>query len=618
VDMSDQQWFVFLSNKEVGPFRSEQIEAFISTGQIKPADLMWRDGFVEWLPLDQIIEFAPFLDVSSFENSKSHNRDNAIGNRTSRVELRAEREFVPDDMFLSRSSFEREPDSHEFSSQKKRKANYFTRHWFGELSLAKSYWLSNILSILIVLVLTFGFSVVDFSTYPRTASGFMFFYWAVILFLSIWYFVGLMRSASAYNKKFHGRWWGYIAQMFGVLGALSSVGTFINVGIPQLKSSVEIFRSASQDAQYSLRVLRDSTELEISGRLDFGVSREFQKMLDVYPTITTIHLGSIGGRMVEANLIAEEIIKRGLDTYIAANCESACVEIFVAGRNRLISETSQVGLHRPDIPGAEPSEYEAERKRMASYFVSRGVDPSVVDRAFATDFADMWYPTHAELFSSGIATAYAGDNDVGISIGAGASTSEIVSSLENDPLYRAIKAVYPIEYEQLLKTVSDGVLKGKTIAEVRALTTPVVSKLYERSMPRASFDALLSFYKLQYAQANSLYEDSPKKCVAFLSGDVGGFEYGDIPVELKRNDTSIGAKLISSTGSYSGALITDEDVLNISVAIIQKIGEKTNLSYDEVTKGLQFQLNDRDNCRVQLIFYEYVFELPQADKEVYV
>ncbi len=70
-----------------------------------------------------------------------------------------------------------------------------------------------------------------------------------------------------------------------VVSALSAVSTFIAQGIPQITEFASIIRTYNSKPAYALRILRDATELEITGPLDFGISAAVSNYLNDHPSI---------------------------------------------------------------------------------------------------------------------------------------------------------------------------------------------------------------------------------------------------------------------------------------------------------------------------------------------
>ena len=54
---------------------------------------------------------------------------------------------------------------------------------------------------------------------------------------------------------------------------------------------------------------------------------------------------SPGGNLLASHQIGREIRKRGMNTVVLVSCISACVDIFVAGDRREMTDISELGLH---------------------------------------------------------------------------------------------------------------------------------------------------------------------------------------------------------------------------------------------------------------------------------
>lgn len=52
------EWFISSNGKQQGPVTFKQIQTTLSAGKIPRGTLVWRDGFAEWLPIEQVPEFG--------------------------------------------------------------------------------------------------------------------------------------------------------------------------------------------------------------------------------------------------------------------------------------------------------------------------------------------------------------------------------------------------------------------------------------------------------------------------------------------------------------------------------------------------------------------------------
>lgn len=56
--MADVQWFYAQGGQQAGPVPLEQLLQMVASGQLSPADLVWREGMVNWQPLGSLPEFG--------------------------------------------------------------------------------------------------------------------------------------------------------------------------------------------------------------------------------------------------------------------------------------------------------------------------------------------------------------------------------------------------------------------------------------------------------------------------------------------------------------------------------------------------------------------------------
>jgi hypothetical protein len=64
-----------------------------------------------------------------------------------------------------------------------------------------------------------------------------------------------------------------------------------------------------------MRVMRDGTEIEITGGMKYGLSDDFRRVIAAAPRLRVVHLNSIGGRIGEAEKLHKIIKEKGFITY---------------------------------------------------------------------------------------------------------------------------------------------------------------------------------------------------------------------------------------------------------------------------------------------------------------
>ncbi len=558
-------WFIHVNGEERGPLGTAAVKDALAAGTMQYGDWIWRPGMQDW---------AQILSV---------------------------------DQFAAREP-EKAPD---LSERRRLSSSYFLRHWRGQLSLAKSYWLSGIAVACIVAVPLAAVRLIGFSDFPRLISAIMIFIWPMSVIAQLWLSIGIWRSADRYTNQNPKKYWGSIAKLSTTLAAISAATVFVTEGLPQMGGFAEIFADANQK-RYAIRLLRENTELEIAGPLDFGLAQEVEDSLALHPTITVIHLRSQGGRLGEAEKLASHILQRRLNTYVKVSCASACVNVFAAGKERWLSREAVLGLHKPYFPGLAPADLEAMTVETRAFLISRGVSTEFVDRGLAVPHESVWNPTHRELFESGLATAYATDSNVAMS-GLSNRKEDIDEGLQRIEPYKTLRDRHPEEYAAIIDTFQRGAKEGRTISDLRGPTWVIILALVKKSLPSASDEALVKFYQTTADEVAALSKMSAEACDSFLRGDPAGYDMSAFPDDLRTREADAIADLIRSKGAYTGAKITDQQVEQM-FTMLSAAAVAAGLTEDEFYRGAELQLSAAQNCKATLILWETVMALNPTDR----
>ena len=174
-----------------------------------------------------------------------------------------------------------------------------------------------------------------------------------------------------------------------------------------------------------------NTEVEIEGQdedLSFDDVEPLRKLLRGDDSIHVLELNSEGGGYYAAFDIADLVIDFQLDTHVRDVCESSCVTVFLAGKNRTMSRGGRIGFHQTSwSAGAIKDYYESNSDRegwetpfdfaawmygdtqtevyaLLSYMIARGVDPSFAIQTIRKLDASMWRPYRTVLRAAGVLT----------------------------------------------------------------------------------------------------------------------------------------------------------------------------------------------------------------------
>ncbi|GKQ56086.1 RDD family protein [Bradyrhizobium sp. Ce-3] len=288
-----------------------------------------------------------------------------------------------------------------------RRANYLVRHWRGELSLPVSYWVNGT-------VLGAGLGVVIGvlgHVLNERGSEYLVLWlvsviaiWASIVLLRIWVTVGVWRAASHYQasgKSF----WGGAAKVVTTLGVAYVAYSCLFVAAPQIAGVYEIVTGDTRVGPHQFRVLANGRGLEFSGGITFGVAHELETLLDAMSSVRTVQLNSIGGRMREAQKMADLIKARGLNTYVALSCLSACTVVFLGGKERvLLARSGKLGFHQTSFRGMTALDRQAAIETEIARLRGFGLSRAFAEHVTATPPSSMWYPDQNELLREKVAT----------------------------------------------------------------------------------------------------------------------------------------------------------------------------------------------------------------------
>ena len=285
--------------------------------------------------------------------------------------------------------------------------NYFVRHWKGDLPLWKSYWVNGISTSIVALIASRVLGLqIESDMGPLATLARIVAFLVLTITLTAWQFIGVWRSASRQKERDRRLAWGILAKAAVVLG-LVITALDLAVFLPAATENVKMAFGDKEFAKHSFRLLGDGTELEFSGSIGAGLTKQFERTLDASPRVTTLHLNSLGGRSAEATRIAELVRRRKLTTYVSESCMSACTQIFLAGQQRWIGERGALGFHQPGIPGMRPEllfmAIEEERLRMAAL----NMPPAFIYKALSTPHESIWRPSHQELLAARAITGVA-------------------------------------------------------------------------------------------------------------------------------------------------------------------------------------------------------------------
>lgn len=415
-----------------------------------------------------------------------------------------------------------------------RPASYVLRHWRGDLTLPVAYWV-NVVLIGVALVTIIGAlaGLLDSSISIWTMFTALIAFWSLVYAVTTWQLVGAWRSAGKHRLRGGSSGWAVAARVMLVFGIVQSLYVGYTQAVPQVTEVVKIASGNDPAGKWQIRVIRNASEVEVSGGIGFGLANELRRVLEAHPTVKILHLNSDGGRIGEARRIRDLIENRGLFTYTATRCVSACVVAFIAGRERLIASGGRLGFHTYAFPGLSSEDFATEMAADRSDFVRRGVDKEFATTAFRNS-NEMWYPPHKELIAAGVVSRIAGLDEVALSGVPLDNLDSIDKMLRSTKLFAAVADHDRETYRKVLSEYTIAIQRGDSMAELRRRTLPLAMKVVHQRLPSASDNAVLSFVSLMLEQMQILYNKDPEKCHAYVAGFATTDVVSDLASTLER------------------------------------------------------------------------------------
>jgi len=497
--------------------------------------------------------------------------------------------------------------------------NFIARYWRGEFSLPISYWVFGFLANLfvgLVAVLISG-ALTDSEGYePRALFASLLLIWLCVLAVGVWQLVGVWRSAKRYKldriRAGKQAFWAGAAQLAVILGFLQLSIAFSNTGLPQF---TELYRVAFLDdpdmPPYSIRIMRNGTETEITGGFKYGLTDDFVRILRASPQIRVVHLNSVGGRLGEAEKLYKLIRDRGLITYVSKECHSACTIAFAAGRERWLRDGAVLGFHSPAFPGMSKDDLAESVRNQTELFRAAGFESAFISRALATPNDDMWMPSSSELLRANVVTAVSDGSDFAASgYGAEVTRESMAEKLTAAlPVLSAMKERLPDEYAKFLNEFYDGYLNGETEAKIFADARDKLLPLIASYRPLADDAVLVDLAKLTAEQYAALGNKDPKLCYLFASGKGATRNFSsDIPPPLLKREAELTSRVILTAAKRPK--VTEKMTAPIWTNVLARLAkrfepEQLDLIGVESPAPRQY----RDYCTVMIGLFEEISTL---------
>ncbi len=427
--------------------------------------------------------------------------------------------------------------------------NPILRFWRGRYPLWVSFWLIGLglYGVGYAAILGFARLIYREPYDPHVIALAIFGSWAVLVPILFFQAVGVWRAAvrsRADRLQSRWRWLCTRAAQLSVLAVILLLAVqFGRVGIAQIDSAYRMaYRDDPDIPPFSLRLMRDGTELEITGGFKYGLTHQARAMALSAPDLKVVHLSSGGGRIGEALELVKLIRERHLSTYVGTTCLSACTIAFIAGEQRYLKVGGKLGFHRESFAGAESSAL------MSRLLLEADIERPFVDKVAAQPATGMWYPTTGELQASHVVTEMVNDHRFAASgLGAAPKPGAFALDLHNNGVFGAFEQLDPFIFESMVEDYMRRYQAGESEGDIHDKLTEMVAGRIRRQIAASDNQVLIDYANLLADQYAAIGARDPRACFIRLTRGATSNQEVFFSPELRERETRLQERALRSS-----------------------------------------------------------------------
>jgi hypothetical protein len=483
------------------------------------------------------------------------------------------------------------------------RANYLVRHWRGGLSLPVAYWVNgSLLGMAALLLFRVAGELMGDWELQAAASA------ALLMLIGMisgacWSVVGIWRSAVRHCSRGGSSMWALVAQVVVVCGTLSFMGRVATDIGPQMLEYAAIALDHDSLGKVEATLANDGQALVLRGAFGTGSARKVARLLDAAPGVRSVVLDSHGGRLREAEHVAELVRRRALDSYVEEQCLSACTYVFLAGVDRAATPNARIGFHRPSFSGV--SNDQAGLNSMLAVYRAAGIKEGFLQRVRTTAASSMWYPTHAELIDNGVINRISlGGESAAMSSTLFRSKAELELIYRALPLLAAIDQRFPGTLEQAVDAAWTQHESGALDADINTAVRRIFSAVYPVLLATTDDVGLDGFLALMVNQLSAAKNVSLEACSRYLNAELDVSK--TLPREVVEQE-SAWAMQVLSTPAPAAPIPVPPDLFEHALDVVA-----SNLGPDvlRVVSGTGYEDRPEMRCDSLIAFYAEVQKQP--------
>jgi len=439
---------------------------------------------------------------------------------------------------------------------------FFKRHYNGDYSLARSYWVNNtlvswfapLLGLLLLpwLAENFATRYASIGVLLITTFGVLAWFWAVS---------GTWASASKHVKRGGSGFWANAAKAMIVLGCIKTFGDIAKM-TPVLMEHVQVASGHQLGPTVTLEVLADGKSIRLSGGINDGAAKQLSNALEIAPAVKTVLLASSGGWVREGALLAKVIVAHGLNTYVESNCASACTIAFLAGSSRAADPAARIGFHSLSFIGSDKEKMTKDEGDATMHAYARaGLPQAFIKKIIDTSAEDMWYPTHDEMLRAGVFTRKSLGGESSALASRFKNYPELDTEFKKIPLYALIAQKQSESYKKIVDSAWTMMEQGKSDAEVMMAARTEVTQMAVKLLPLAANETLVAYANLLYEQILYISKADANACVEMIFPSNAAINSASfLSKDLQKRELDLMYRVVDEADNSRAIKVSDEQV----------------------------------------------------------
>jgi plasmid stabilization system protein ParE len=357
---------------------------------------------------------------------------------------------------------------------------YFARHWHGEMSLVRAYWVNNLLVAMpLAMALTGLMSWISAKGESLQVSAIaLLLVLPLLLGLDVWCIVGAWRSANNYLRENGSRLWGYLARITLALGALQLLVSVLFGLLPSLGGYWQMARGIDPIGHAKFSLSPDGRSLRLDGTIGMGDASRLRALLDSEAArgLRRIELVSPGGRLHEAELMAAALKPRGHEVRVVGDCASACTVVFLAGQPRQLTPGARLGFHRATTGTYNPVFEELANQQLAATYRDLGLPQPLIDRTLDTPSRSMWFAPREDLLAHALIAPMPQTLAIALPPAGKSGLPDFDDALRIHPVWDALEQHTPGTIDAVAKRMWDARSAGAADEDVQGAALPHLAR----------------------------------------------------------------------------------------------------------------------------------------------